>query len=94
MRVRYEDFISNPGETIARVARFAGKADSVLSCPSGRELWLGSDHSISGNPNRFETGRIEIRIDDVWRTRMTHRDYISVTALTWPMLLRYRYQTA
>ena len=48
-------------------------------------------HSVSGNPNRFGTGEVELRADEEWRRAMRTVDRGLVTALTWPLLLRYRY---
>jgi hypothetical protein len=52
---------------------------------------LAPTHSVKGNPDRFRTGPIEIRLDDEWRRAMRPRDRRVVTALTWPLLLRYGY---
>ena len=52
---------------------------------------LAATHSVSGNPNRFGTGEVELRADEEWRRAMRGLDRGMVTALTWPLLLRYRY---
>jgi hypothetical protein len=52
---------------------------------------MTTTHSVSGNPNRFGTGEVELRADEEWRRAMRGRDRGMVTALTWPLLLRYRY---
>ena len=56
-----------------------------------RTIDLRPTHSISGNPDRLRTGPVEIRLDDEWRTGMSRADHRFVTALTWPLLLRYGY---
>jgi hypothetical protein len=40
---------------------------------------------------RFQHGSLRIREDDEWRRRMPERDRRVVSALTSPLLLRYRY---
>ena len=51
----------------------------------------GVDHTAGGNPSRFETGSVDIRPDDDWRYQMPGRRRPYVTALTWPLLVRYGY---
>ena len=42
-----------------------------------------------GNPLRFEHGPLTIRPDDEWLTSIDPGDSRLVTALTWPLLMRY-----
>jgi hypothetical protein len=46
---------------------------------------------VSGNPNRFETGAVQLRPDVEWVGRLGRSHRALVTAVTWPLLLRYRY---
>ncbi len=57
----------------------------------GRTFTPGIDHTVSGNPVRFEAGPIEIRPDLEWRTALPTGKRRLVTALTWPLLRRYGY---
>ena len=50
---------------------------------------LGASHGLSGNPSRFSDGGITLRADENWRTGMSGRDRLVVTAIGLPMLLRY-----
>lgn len=101
LRVRYEDLVSAPAATLAKVADFAGIAAppaaalGFLGEDSG-EPWavLGTAHTASGNPMRFATGKIVIRSDDRWRTEMPLSHRRTVTALTLPLLARYGYTGA
>ena len=97
LRVRYEDLVIAPSATLARVADFAG-----IAAGSAQLGFLGSDadarwadlhaaHTASGNPMRFTTGKIAIRMDDRWRTAMPAPARRTVTALTLPLLARYGY---
>jgi hypothetical protein len=52
---------------------------------------LGASHTVGGNPHRLESGRIQIRPDLEWASRMAFRDRALVTGLTWLLLKRYRY---
>ena len=65
-----------PSATLAKVASFAGipasGADLGFLGTDGSTSWaeLGAAHTASGNPMRFATGRIPIRMDDRWRAAM------------------------
>lgn len=91
MRLRYEDFISSPKESFRAILDFIGEPDAELPLAGDREVRLGVSHTVSGNPNRFETGAVELKRDDRWRREMTFRDRNLVTALTLPLLPRYGY---
>ncbi|HET7389136.1 MAG TPA: sulfotransferase [Nocardioidaceae bacterium] len=89
-RVRYEDFARDPRAVIGRLVRLVGEA----GCPDfvdEQAVHLTPTHSVSGNPARFKTGAVSIRVDDEWRHAMRWRDREVVTALTWPLLLYHGY---
>jgi hypothetical protein len=46
---------------------------------------------VSGNLNRFETGAVQLRPDTEWVHGLGRRQWALVTAVTWLLLLRYRY---
>jgi hypothetical protein len=46
---------------------------------------------VSGNPMRFDTGDVPLRLDDQWLRGMSRLDWTVVTALTLPRLRRYGY---
>ena len=55
---------------------------------------LGISHTVSGNPNRFDTGSVALRPDQAWKKDMNPRNRNLVTALTFPLLYRYGYPLA
>jgi len=93
-RLRYEDFVDDPtfylAETLSRVG-FVVEAGSLHDVVRGREISLSVDHTVSGNPGRFRTGKIELRLDEEWKGKMRGADKNVVTALTAPLLLKYGY---
>lgn len=93
LRLRYEDFVAAPGESFARILTLLGEADSEPPLAGSREVKLGVSHTVSGNPNRFETGAVELRHDERWTRDMPPRDRALVTGLTFPLLRRYGYPT-
>jgi Sulfotransferase family len=91
LRLRYEDFVRDPQPAVRRIAGLAGEAPALLPFTGPATVRLAVTHSVSGNPNRFGTGEIDLRADEEWRRAMRTGDRALVTALTWPLLLRYRY---
>jgi Sulfotransferase family len=91
LRLRYEDFVGDPQPAIRRIAALAGEDPAALPFSGPATVRLTATHSVSGNPNRFGTGEVELRADEEWRRAMRTVDRGMVTALTWPLLLRYRY---
>jgi hypothetical protein len=90
LRLRYEDFVAEPRKSLQRIL---GLLDVTAELPLAgeREVMLGVSHTVSGNPNRFETGAVELRPDREWISNMSPRHRALVTALTLPLLRRYGY---
>jgi hypothetical protein len=93
LRLRYEDFVADPRGSFERILDLLDERGVDPPLASNRELKLGVSHTVSGNPNRFETGAVELRHDREWRGKMSPRDKAFVTALTTPLLQRYGYPT-
>ena len=97
LQVRYEDLAAAPSATLRKIATFAGlpadPPDLGFLGGDGTSRWaeLSPAHTASGNPNRFVTGRTEIRTDDSWRTALPSPNRALVSALTLPGLAHYHY---
>lgn len=91
LRLRYEDFVADPEPAVRRVAALVGEEPSWLPFVSAAAVRLQVTHSVSGNPNRFETGPVQLRPDTEWVDGLGRAHRALVTAVTWPLLLRYRY---
>jgi hypothetical protein len=92
LHLRYEDFVADPRASLERILGLVGvTAEPPLA--GEREVRLGVSHTVSGNPNRFETGAVELRPDREWISKMNPRDKALVTSLTLPLLRRYGYHT-
>ncbi|RAY14507.1 sulfotransferase [Actinomadura craniellae] len=92
MRVRYEDFVRAPADTLRAVAEFAGLGgDVALPFVGENTVELSPNHQVAGNPMRFRTGPVELRVDGAWRDGMTGARRGLVTGMTLPMLRRYGY---
>jgi hypothetical protein len=92
--VRYEDLVADPAATVARVAELAGVrlAAHDLAFIGQGEASLAPTHSVMGNPSRMSGGVQPIRADERWRASMTPRSRWTVTAITWPWLVRFGYR--
>ncbi|MCW2612153.1 MAG: Sulfotransferase family protein [Cryptosporangiaceae bacterium] len=93
LRLRYEDVLRDPGAALARLRRHAdlGERADALDFLGAGGIDLDVDHTVAGNPMRFQTGHVPLRADDEWRTKLPrgHRRLVSV--LTLPLRLRYGY---
>ncbi len=96
MLIRYEDLVRRPGPELRRALAFAGAdpRDLDLSFVRGSTIELAPTHGVAGNPMRFKTGEVPLRLDEEWRRGMDPRLRRRVSALTRPMLARYGYRSA
>ena len=84
MFLRYEDFAAQPRATIDRILTFLGE-DAASPFVDDDTVVLDVNHTVAGNPNRFRTGPVTIRLDDEWSRRMPRSRQLLVQALTWPL---------
>ena len=91
--LRYEDVIAAPRPSLERILSFAGSqiAGDALSFLHNGSVNLGTNHTVDGNPMRFESGSVTLRVDQQWRQGMARRERLLVSAITAPLLLRYGY---
>jgi hypothetical protein len=93
VRLRYEDLAAQPVRGMAAAADFLNKrlSPELMDQLRRAEVDLEVDHTVDGNPMRFEVGAIPIRPDGRWREDMAPRTRRAVTALTAPLLFGYGY---
>lgn len=92
--IRYEAFVGAPAHHAARALSLVADR-GVTGRPAvsqDRVFHRSSGHALSGNPGRFQRGPVEIRRDDAWRRQLPRRQFLAVSAITLPMLLRYGYR--
>lgn len=92
--MRYEDFVEDPAHHLARALSLVADRIETDRTPVSADGIFDrcGGHSLSGNPGRFQRGRVEVRRDDAWRHGLPRRQFIAVTAITLPLLLRNRYR--
>lgn len=91
IRLRYEDLARDPDAAVEQVLRLVrgrpGDREPIADGP----VEVGTQHTLSGNPIRFERGPLRIAPDLEWRTAMPSGQRVAVTALTFPLLRAYGY---
>ncbi|WP_167475252.1 sulfotransferase [Nocardia arthritidis] len=91
MFLRYEDFIADPAGTVDDLLRLC-ETDPSANPLTDRTIELRANHTVTGNPDRFNTGVTVIRpTDDTWRTALPKSARTTVATLSWPLLRRYGY---
>lgn len=91
--VRYEHFVREPHLECARLMEFAG----VDVAPAALDALLDAspahlmEHSVAGNPMRFNDGPLRLRPDEEWRDLTSRRRRLAITTLGGVGLFRYGY---
>ena len=91
VRESYENLMKSPHGTLSRIIKDLNNPQNNLNFLKDRMAKLDAHHAVSGNPNRFEAGEIELFADTEWTAKMHMWAYFIVTALTWPLLQKYGY---
>jgi hypothetical protein len=89
--VRYEDLVAQPRDVVDRILNFAGHVNAGTPFVGERTVALERSHTVAGNPNRLESGHVELREDQAWTTAMGRPRRALVTAVTTPLLARFDY---
>ncbi len=89
--LRYEDFVAHPQQTVADLLAYVGEDGLPMPFGADGSVDRRTSHVASGNPLRYDAGPIRLQIDDEWKQRLSPLRRMTVTALTWPWLLAYRY---
>lgn len=90
-RVRYEDFMNAPLDTVRALAAWAGSASDPSAYLSDETIRLTAGHTVAGNPMRFRQGEIAIRRDQEWASAMSPPLQRRVRLWTFPFRWRYGY---
>lgn len=90
VRLRYEDLTTDPDRELARILNWKKPTGKDVHRPTVGDQ-PNRYHTVSGNPLRFKKGPLEVTQDVEWMSAMNSRDRAVVTALTFPLLLRYGY---
>jgi len=89
--VNYETFCEQPRDTIDRILRHCRMDPGGVTWHDAETVEVAAQHSISGNPSRFDTGPVRIKPDDEWRKAMPPARRLLVTVLCAPLLRLFGY---
>jgi len=90
-RLRWEDVIYEPADSIARIAEFVEEESRVMQSLKHQDgvFYIDRQHALAGNPSKLQAGgSISLRPQS-WQ--LTPKDYAIVTALSCFLLKRYGY---
>jgi hypothetical protein len=91
--IKYEDFVSDPKSQLEKIFLSLGEQDYNLDYITESGVYLSDNHAIFGNPSsRFKSGLVPIRLDQEWEKKLGYLEKLTVTSLTFPLLLRYGYK--
>jgi hypothetical protein len=90
--LRYESCVAEPGRVVGQILETAGAGPAELGYLCGSRATLGVDHTVSGNPFRFKTGGVELRLDEQWQSEMPGWQRRMVEFLTGAQLRAYGYK--
>lgn len=91
IRLRYEDLADMPGPALGRILALLGEGTRSLPLDAGNGVELTGNHTVWGNPLRFQRGRTVLRRDEAWRRRTPWYQRAVVGWLTLPLRWRYGY---
>lgn len=90
--LRYEDLMEEPRLRVREILEFAGRTRVELPFVGDREVQLFRNHTVSGNPGRFTTGRVQLRADERWRHQLSRTAALTTNCLTWPVRAHLGYR--
>jgi hypothetical protein len=92
-RVRYEDLVADPRPTLERAMGEVGLPlpEGALAHVGEHSVTLSPSHGIAGSRMRFTSGRVDLELDDAWRSTLPAAARRVVTAVTLPQLVGYGY---
>ena len=89
--LRYEDFIADPRGSVRTVLDLVDIGPVELPFTDAHTVQMGPSHSVSGNPSRFRTGTVELRVDERWKRKMPGAARSLVSTFVGPLGKRYGY---
>ena len=90
MRVRYEDFATNPAEILRQIGTFLNLDLSQAGATLQSRQSISPGHQLAGNRLRMNAS-ISLSKDESWRTQMPIGQQISFWRLSSWLLRRYGY---
>jgi len=89
--VRYEDLATDPAAALEAIVRQVGEWPRELPVNADGAVRLTPNHTAGGNPGRFKSGHVPLRLDDEWVTGQRRGHRLVATSIAMPLLRRYGY---
>jgi hypothetical protein len=90
--LRYEDLVADPDRALRKVLDAIGAPGTPVITPDESAMIdFRASHTASGNPGRFQVGKISVELDAEWMNSMSAFKRAVVTAITARGLARYGY---
>jgi hypothetical protein len=83
--------VRHPRAVVGRVLALAGRPDAANPVAAGGTVTLGANHTVTGNPVRFERGPTRLQGGQGWRAGLPARRRALATAVALPLPHRSRY---
>ena len=91
MLMRYEDFVKKPAPYARKILDFIEETEQDI-IKNGHIFYKHkNNHVFSGNPVRFDSGKITIQSDEVWKEKMKKTQKVFLSLLSFFSLGRYHY---
>ena len=92
MRMRYEDFVEFPEQSVQSILNFIQEENSKLPFVEPSTVQMEIDHIITGSPSsRSATGAVKLQTDDSWKQKISPFDKQIITHTAAPLLFKYGY---
>lgn len=92
LRISYFDFSNEPRKMVDQILQFIDEPKAQTPFSSEKEVLLGENHSVWGNPSRFNKGTVQIKPDLEWTSKLSKKDKLISTLVSLPLLPKYGYK--
>lgn len=89
--IRYEDFVADPKSAIDDILDLVGRPPSDNPVEADGSVTMAGNHTVAGNPNRFDKGAVRIRSDDEWMRTEPRARQVMLGLAVLPLMRKYRY---
>lgn len=89
--IRYEDFAQDWRQTLLTQTDGLFEAQETDASVAQRTATVHAQHSISGNPSRFDTGEVTLKPDNSWTEAITRLDRQQAALICGRVAGRYGY---
>ena len=90
--LKYEDFCRAPSASINKVMDFINQSNSTNNHAVANQINIEMSHTVSGNPARFDYGRVTIKEDQKWLKNLSQVEKFLIGLITLPLIIKYNYK--